>query len=272
MLKIRLALGLGLGLCAALFAQSALADDQIHATGLDALCAAGKKLSAGCDAIRAREILDAKAAPWRAIGRVNYAGLRLRSHCTGTLVSERVVLTAAHCLYNSARKRWIPAESVRFAAGYDRGTAVAVSQVERYMLDPQQDSSSAVFKRVYATDWALLVLKDPIGRETGFATAVELTDQDILDGGFMQAGYAGLRPHVMSLATDCDAANRQDGVVYANCSTMRGDSGSALLKLNDGKLSVFATLSAVSTRGSRLQTVSVPVATFRDALDALINN
>ena len=67
----------------------------LYVPELDALCRAGNRLSQGCQAIRNREIVDASAAPWRAIGRVNFASTQLRSHCTGTLVAARVVLTAA---------------------------------------------------------------------------------------------------------------------------------------------------------------------------------
>ncbi len=244
--------------------------EEVYVPDLNPLCAAGQALGKGCAAIRARSIVDASASPWRAIGRVNFASINIRSHCTGILVSERVVLTAAHCLYNDLRAAWIPAQSLRFVAGYERGTAVAVSDIERYILDPVHDTQSRNFRLDPSVDWALLSLKEPIGRETGFAILSLMSPEEMSAAKVVLAGYASLRAHVLSVANDCGSPvyRPERGVIITNCAAMQGDSGAPLLVLENGVINVVGTLSAVVTSRTGVQNMSVPVSAIVPALRA----
>ena len=63
---------------------------------------------------------------------------------------------------------------------------------------------------------------------------------------FILAGYSGLRPNVLSVASDCgQPLEHRPGVFLLRCSAMHGDSGAPILVFKDDKYSVAGVFSAV---------------------------
>ena len=56
--------------------------------------------------------------------------------CTASLVSDKIIVTAAHCLFDSATGQPFSAEKLRFQAGWSAGKAYFATAIKRAVTHP----------------------------------------------------------------------------------------------------------------------------------------
>lgn len=243
----------------------------------NALCGIGSELATGCDAVRSRRIVDASASPWSAIGRVNFSGYRTRQHCTGTMIGRRIVLTAAHCLYDGTRKTWIRPNRIHFLAGYQRGAQTARSTVISYQLSHSHNVESRVFRYNPAEDWALLKLQKPIGDKTGFLGWSGLDGAGLENSlpdsaNLVLAGYPAIRQHVLSVDEDCHEPEFATGnIMIVRCAAMAGDSGGPVMMLTGNQAIIVAVFTGSAVSNGNLFGIAVPTFSIAAEIEKILN-
>jgi protease YdgD len=191
------------------------------------------------------ELADPSKMPARAVGRLEIQDGHI---CTATLVADDIILTAAHCVMDDKGDHEKP---MVFNAGSDHGDAVATANVTAVHVDPAYDpvhqfDGKTIDNPIFGTDWALLKLDSPIGRQTGTIDVFAATRSD-LDGivndtksDVIQIGYGGQGGFRPKLRHSCGPADVLDARYYTTqCGLVKGDSGSPLLLHQDGKYRII---------------------------------
>lgn len=178
-----------------------------------------------------RRPLPAAEPELAAIGRVNSEG---GGFCTGTLIAPDRVLTAAHCLWDARRHGLLRSDRLHFVAGWRRGTYAGHARAKLVQHDPalRFDGTGAPMDPL--TDWAVLVLEQPIGGPElpplPFAGAADR--QSVGEGApLARVGYSPDRPHMPVLVEPCRLLGAIEGgrLLLHDCDASYGDAGSPIL-------------------------------------------
>ena len=186
---------------------------------------------------------------WEAVGRLDVAS---GGFCTAALIRDRLLLTAAHCVYDS-NNNLIASGDFLFRAGLRNGRADATRRIVSVVPHPDFISSDEdrISVENIGRDIAVLELAQPI-RYSG-VEPFPVAGRPYRGDEVTIVSYGRDREDAPSLQESCSVLNRLEGAVVMDCDVIYGSSGSPVFQIRNGRALIVSVVSAMAqSEGSKV--------------------
>lgn len=195
-----------------------------------------------------RLMTSEEAERWTGVGRINIQG---SGFCTGALIAEDLVLTAAHCVFHKQSRRMVSPDRIHFLAGWRLGEAAAHRTVKSIMVHRDYSYGDTVGLDQVSADIAVLELNEPI--PVNIARPFERESRPKIGQPIAVVSYARDRSEAPSIEAPCATLTVSGNAVIMSCEAEFGASGSPVFTYNRGIPKIVSVVSAKATqRGQRI--------------------
>lgn len=176
---------------------------------------------------------------WEAVGRIDMAK---GGYCTGVLIHNDLVLTAAHCVYDKQSNALLPPESFTFKAGLRDGKAIETVRRKRVVAHKSYNPADGSNQKNIRNDVALIQLAASI---TSFAASpFRLHSGATKSKQVSVVSYGQGRDAALSWQRKCNVLARDSGLMAFNCDVTFGSSGAPVFAKEGNHTRILSLISS----------------------------